>query len=565
MWQRDSIIVFAAVIIFTALAASMDLFESFHALLTMNEAWEIDELAFGLFALMVGMWWFTTRRLGELKQLSAQYQHELMQTRKLASVIEQMSDGVVISDTTGKPEFANASFTKMTGYTLQDLLESNLETISSRENIGLANMGSKKSWSDKIITLRKDGSMFPCYFSQSPILDEKDNITHFAAIYDDIEDYEDLEQQFFQAQKMEATGAMVSGIAHDFNNSLTGITGNLHLIKRLSTDQPEVLKRASIVEKLSYDASTMINTLLNFSSADDKRIEVLDIEQFIDDALKLIQPTIPENITVNFRRSTDKKAIEGNHALLLQLFINLIYNARDALLNCHQPTIEIRTEIIKHQKGDTVCFYIRDNGPGIPIEHLGKIKTAFFTTKETGTGLGLAMVQKALNSMSGTFDIQNHPSGKGAVATVCLPLTTNAHLQSDAQPQLQRGLGEKILVVDDAPEIRDILEQILSGLNYQVYTAENGQQAIETFQDSGPYDLVIMDMVMPVMDGIDAYLAIKHQAPTCEIVFLSGYQANLTEAHEAILAKETLLSKPAHPEELSMVIHQKLKNKKVTD
>ena len=427
-------------------------------------------------------------------------------------------------------------------------------------------------WHGKVIDRKKDGSFYPTMLTISPIFNQSDDPTccsHYVGIQSDLTKIEDMEQQFHQAQKMEALGTLVGGIAHDFNNILAGITGGLYLAKKQVRENPDVVQRLTSVEQLALRAAEMIKQLLTFARKDRVSMKEMPLTPFIKETLKFLRASVPENIMIHQNICNDDLQIKGDGTQLHQVLMNLVNNACDALEGVDDPVITIRLaafhtddEFIETHTYFTAGLYahlsVEDNGCGIPEHQIEHLFEPFFTTKEVGngTGLGLAMVFGAVKSHHGFVEVDS-AGGEGSIFHIYIPFletktTASALLQDE---EIADGHGEMILLVDDEQYIIETGKEVLESLGYQVLTASNGQQAVEIFKaHAEEIDLCIFDLIMPVMNGDKAAQRIRQINPHVKVIFSSGYDEHIQTA----IKNETVLSKPFSIVEMSHLIQQKL-------
>ncbi|ATX82210.1 PAS domain S-box-containing protein [Mariprofundus ferrinatatus] len=391
---------------------------------------------------------------------------------------------------------------------------------------------------------------------------------HLSGTTQDITEKKRLENQFYQAQKMEALGTLVGGVAHDFNNILAGITGNLYLARKHVKGLPEAVKSLDTVEKLSYRASDLIKQLLAYARRDMVVLKPLPLTPYIEDVLKFLRSSLPENIELNEQVCSDSLTINGDDTQLHQVLMNLVNNARDAVAGRENPTITVALEMFEtddpfihrysyFKRGRYAHLSVRDNGCGIPESHIEHLFEPFYTTKEIGkgTGLGLAMVFGAIKTHRGYVEVDS-VEGEGSTFHIYLPLIEGAR-ESDL-PQASAsivGEGETILIADDDANVLETSCEVLKALGYRVLTAENGEQALELFRENAEsIDLVISDLVMPVMGGHEAVQSMRQIKPDTKAIFATGYDSN-GDAH---LNGELVIKKPFVVEELSRLIRQVL-------
>jgi PAS domain S-box-containing protein len=497
------------------------------------------------------------------------------QVRILSSSVEQAKESIVITDVEGTVRYVNPAFSEITGYAAQDVIGRNPRILKSgKQDRGFYQkmwdmIASGQSWQGRIVNRKKDGSLYPAILMISPIKDESGKITHYVGNQQDLSEYEELEEQFRQAQKMEALGTLVGGIAHDFNNMLAGITGNLYLAKQRAKEMPDVVQKLENVEELSFRAAEMIQQLLTFARKGQVSMRQLLLMAFIKETLKFLRTTVPASINVHQEICSDPLPVNADSTQLHQVLLNLVNNARDALDGVDNQCITIKLEkfhaddlFIESHPYFKAGFYahlsVEDNGCGIPEDQIKHLFEPFFTTKEQGkgTGLGLAMVFGSIKMHHGFVEIESI-EGEGSTFHVYLPLLKSEEIApaSLQEKETTEGHGETILLVDDQQHVLETGKEVLDTLGYRVLTASNGQEAVEIFQSHPEkIDLIILDIVMPVMGGDEAARCIRQINPQVKIIFSTGYDKNIQTSME----KETVIIKPFSVVEMSRLIRQQL-------
>jgi len=499
--------------------------------------------------------------------------------RKLSQAIEQAGESVVITDKNGVIEYVNPRFTTLTGYSSEEAIGQTPRLLKSgnQDDVFYEKMWKTISkgeiWHGKIIDRKKDGSFYPAMLTISPVHTQGGDAvshTHYVGIQSDLSQIEDLEQQFHQAQKMEAIGTLVGGIAHDFNNMLAGMTGNLYLAKKRIQGMPEVMQKLTNVEEISMRAANMIEQLLTFARKDRVSIKPVPFTPFIKETLKLLRASVPENIAIHEEVCADALQVMGDSTLLHQVLMNLITNARDALEGVEHPCINVGLERFQADEsfvkarayfkaGAYAHLSVQDNGCGIPKKQIKHLFEPFFTTKEQGkgTGLGLAMVFGAVKTHHGFVEVDSK-RGEGSVFHIYLPLLEHKTGLSESERHTditEPGHGEMILFADDQQQVLTTGKEVLESLGYQVLTATNGQQAVDVFEaHAAEIDLCILDIIMPVMDGSRAAEHMRQIRPEIPIVFSTGYD----KLSRANMADETVISKPFPIASLSRLIRNKI-------
>lgn len=376
-------------------------------------------------------------------------------------------------------------------------------------------------------------------------------------------------------QKMESLGTLVGGVAHNFNNMLAGMVGLVFLIRNKTSEQPDVVQYLDKLDATMDRAKEMVQQLLAFAHKGMDVKQHVDLGSIIKEAYTITRPGIPADIHFSAEISDEVMTVYGNASALQQMFVNLIVNARDAMDECRSnKVISTRLERMPidaamqqaHPKlggGIVACLSVEDNGSGIDADNLKKIFEPFFTTKEVGkgTGLGLAMTIGTVESYGGWLEVDSTP-GQGTVFRVFLPLAEQAEsMPAAVDEQIKPGHQECILLVDDDPLLIEVGESILESLGYRVLTASDGRQALALFtQHQSEIDLVMTDVIMPVMSGIELYAAVRDLDENIPVVFVSGYDKEALNLPDANQRYDCLISKPYQVEAISGLLSHLLSN-----
>ncbi|MES0370976.1 MAG: PAS domain S-box protein [Mariprofundaceae bacterium] len=463
---------------------------------------------------------------------------------KLSKAVEHAGEAILLTDCEGIIEYVNPALEKVSGYSADELIGQSPSILKSGEHsesyykLLWDTITSGKVWTGSIIDRKKDGSLYPARLTISPIINEEGKITHFVAIQEDMTQWEELENRFRQAQKMEAIGTLVGGIAHDFNNMLAGIIGKVFLAKKLAEPIPELATHLDEIEELGFSAADMIKQLLTFARKGQVEMRMFDIKPFIKETLKLVRTGLPETIFVNEKICAENLPILGDATQVQQIVMNLMTNARDAVNSQQSPEITASLELFRADKAFSKAhdlqldspfakLSVSDNGMGIGQEHREHIFEPFFTTKEIGqgTGLGLSMVYGSVQSHNGIIVVDSELH-HGTTVTIYLPLITSADPTDESKGSQEPvcGHGETLLLVDDQESVIQICQSILENLNYKVITAMNGKDALlKISTHDGEISLILMDVVMPVMGGIEAAREMERIGIDIPVLFVSGY------------------------------------------
>jgi PAS domain S-box-containing protein len=496
----------------------------------------------------------------------------------LASAVENAGDGIIITRRDGAIEYVNQAFREMSGYSDDELIgkqvasiEDYMATTEWKEQF-LRSIRHFGVWKGEQWEKRRNGEKYLAEITVTPIdLTSSGKITHFVTIKQDNTKRHKLENQLRHAQKMEAVGTLVGGIAHDFNNMLSGLTGQLYLAKGKIKDNEEVYERLTKMEALTFRAADMVNQLLTFARKGAVNKTNLVINSFIKEASKLAQVGLPENIEFHCDITDERMVAYADATQLQQVMMNLINNARDAVDGREHPVIQVTLDgaTPEHpslsQFNPTESRYaelcVMDNGCGIKKEHLSRIMEPFFTTKEQGkgTGLGLAMVHGVVQSYHGFVAVESEEGG-GTAFRFFLPLVEAASDETGEMEVIHQGHGEFVLLVDDDVIVRETGREVLEQLGYNVFVAEDGDRAVRLCREYANHiSAVIMDVVMPHVQGGEAAIQIKKICPGLPIVLATGYDKSHVVDESVLSVIEGIISKPYSPERLSSVLHELLR------
>jgi len=348
---------------------------------------------------------------------------------------------------------------------------------------------------------------------------------------------EQLRTQLLQAQKMEAVGNLAGGVAHDFNNLLTVIQGHAQLMMmRGDENRPEYHDLRQIVNAASR-AANLTRQLLLFSRKHAMEFKPLNLNDTVANLIKMVKRLIGENITVVTQFENSPFTIEADEGNLEQVIVNLAVNARDAMPNGGNLTIktenvrltESESKIVRHSHtGNFLCLSIEDSGHGIPAELLDEIFEPFFTTKEAGrgTGLGLAVVYGIVKKHNGWINVYSE-IGRGTVMKIYFPASHKPLAESTAPVAVTmtlRGHSEKILVVEDNPEVLKFTAAVLRQEGYIPLPASSAVHALEQLEaEATPVDMIISDVVLPDLNGLQMVEKIHAFYGPIPVIFCSGY------------------------------------------
>ena len=417
--------------------------------------------------------------------------------------------------------------------------------------------------------LHKNGRHVVLETSGVPILDDQGNLLGFRGMDRDITERKRMESQLRQSQKLEAIGQLAGGVAHDFNNILAGILMQLGMLQMSASSDSEVGQSLKDMETEVRRAAALTRQLLMFSRRSVLNVKPMDLNEIVNDLLKMLRRLIGEDIKLIFDGCTGAfPAVNADAGMIEQVVMNLVVNARDAMTGGGRITITTSLKTLSEkdaasnparQPGRFACLTVSDTGSGIAKETMERIFEPFFTTKDPGkgTGLGLATVHGIVAQHKGWVEVESE-SGKGATFHVFLPTLTEMAAMAQApavQTPLQRG-RETVLLVEDEPHVRQNVGRTLRALGYQVYEAANGQQAVALWQQhAAEIDILLTDVVMPEgMTGLELAERLRAARSDLRVIISSGYSSEIVRAGGIKQAGIWYLPKPYEAKTLAETV-----------
>ncbi|PIW51469.1 MAG: hypothetical protein COW18_00945 [Zetaproteobacteria bacterium CG12_big_fil_rev_8_21_14_0_65_54_13] len=506
------------------------------------------------------------------------FQTSHQQIEMLAEALQGAGESVVITDPDGAIIYINQAFTDITGYSFEEVLGKNPSILQSGKQDKAfydrmwRSITTQDKWKGELWNRRKNGDLFPEALDIRAIRHENGDLKFLVGVFSDLTVQKRIENALIQSQKLEAVGTLVGGVAHNFNNLLAAISGKAYLGHRLATKvdaQATFTRHLAEIQQLAFDASNLVKQLLAFSRESRHEKQDLSFNLLIREAVATASIGMPETIRIEISMPDETITVHADPVHLKQAIINLLNNARDAVETAETKQIHIRLARELSNAGcvhqdtchlhckDMAILEIEDSGSGINSTDIEKLFEPFFTTKVSGkgTGLGLSTAHGIIISHNGTINVTSTFS-KGTTFNICLPLVHGANLQSEEATMTQPAevrQAATILLVDDNSDVRDTMALILKSLGHNVVLASDGIEALEKFMTcQGCISVVVSDIIMPGMDGIDSILEMRKKQPELPVIFITGYD-NPKEVMSVALQNETtiLLNKPFKTAELS--------------
>jgi PAS domain S-box-containing protein len=513
------------------------------------------------------------RHAGIAEDITERKQAE-QKIREQAALLDVATDAILVGDLDNRILFWNNSAERLYGWKAEEVLGKNankllyeVEDISVQlEEIQktLLNTG---EWQGELHQVTRYDKEITVESRWTLVRDEEGHPKSILVVNTDITEKKQLEAQFFRAQRLESIGTLASGIAHDLNNILSPILISAQLLQTRISDARNQ-KLLKIIETNAKRGSAAIKQVLSFARGVEGERRILQARHLISEIKHIVEETFPKSIEFYTDIAPDLWTVSADATQLHQVLLNLCVNARDAMPD--GGTLRISAEnlfidqnyarmYLDARVGPHIVITVADTGTGIPPEIMDRIFEPFFTTKEKGkgTGLGLSTVIGIIKSHGGFVQVSNNV-GKGTQFQVFLPAmyeTTTLQLEDQ---ELPRGDGELILVVDDEASVIETTTISLEAYNYKAIAARDGIEAIALYaQDKNEISAVLIDMMMPSMDGSTSIRILQQMNPQVKIIAMSGLVSN-DEAEAANVSVKAFLSKPFTARELLNTINNVL-------
>lgn len=491
---------------------------------------------------------------------------------KLTKIFEASKDAIVITDLNGNILDFNDAAAKMFGFKdksdVPDEVRSDLfyyHDISDREFIldKLEEKGSIENF--EVLFKKRDGTTFYGLLSSTIVKDEKGDILFIVSTIKDISEKRKLQEQLFQAQKMESIGRLSGSIAHDFNNILSVIYSSNQLIQMHSKNNPQIERYTTNIATGVEKARDFIRKLLSVSKRQPFETKVYDLNEILREEIKILRPTIREDIKIDLRTSETPLHVNIDRIQFTQIILNLTVNSMDAMPNGGEIVITTEKKSFDYEytgkhpyvkAGNYACMSFSDTGMGIPEDIRDKIFEPFFTTKPEGTGLGLATVYGVVQQHNGFINVYSEV-GRGTTFRIYFPLAEALEQKVDKDKEETEIKLRRILLVEDNDEVRSVIEEILKTNGFEVYSFSNGLEALQRYEElKDSVDLCLFDIIMPSMGGFELYRRIKTINPNVKVLFMTGYADNLFQVQTILKEGQQIIHKPFGVEELKRKIRE---------
>jgi PAS domain S-box-containing protein len=479
--------------------------------------------------------------------------HSQARLAEQAALLDEARDAIVVRDLGHRVTYWNRSAERTFGWTAEEVIGRSIRELlfpsSAAFDDAAKRLLADGEWYGELTATTRAGRELVLECREILLRDDAGHPRSVLAIKTDITERKRLDVQHRRTQRMESLGTLAGGLAHDLNNALTPVRMATELLQSQETD-PSRLSMLDTVASGTQRATDMVRQILSFAAGAEGRRVSVDVGALLREVERFANDTFLKTIRLVREDPTDLLAVVGDPTQLNQVLINLCVNARDAMPQ--GGTLVLAAEVVDDPPGDGlppgryVRIRVEDDGQGMAPEILDHIFEPFYTTKEHGTGLGLSTSAGIITSHGGSMSVESKP-GEGTRFVVHLPVAAGARSPGPAPETSIRpkGHGELVLVVDDEDDIRTILRNVLTSSGYRVLEAADGAGAVAVLSRAGnTVDLVVTDMRMPGMDGLETIRALRGVRPDVPIVLISGLHTQTLSDEAAELGVRHVLAKP---------------------
>lgn len=498
--------------------------------------------------------------------------------KQLMAAIDQVGEGIIMTDAQGNIQFVNPAFKLMSGYSEKEVVGQNPRILKSDEQGDQfyrdlwATISGGSTWMGRMVNKRKDGTLYTEETTISPVRDTSNRIVNYVAVNRDITEHLRLTNQFQQAQKMEAIGLLAGGVAHDYNNMLTVILCYAELAQRKVNQDQKLHADLEEIIKAAKRSADITRQLLAFARKQTISPVVLDLNLTVESMQKMIRRLIGEDIDLFWLPVSSQCPVNMDPVQIDQILINLCLNARDAITDVGKITIETGNAVFDESycadhagfiAGKYVLLAVSDNGCGMGKETIDHAFEPFFTSKAAGqgTGLGLSTVYGIVKQNNGFINIYSEPEN-GTTFKIYLPCYVGPAVDSlqEIVEEIPLSCGETVLLVEDEPALLKLGIRMLEDLEYRVLASGTPGEALVQAEDhASEIHLVITDVVMPEMNGRDLAERLLSLYPGLKILFMSGYTANVITRRGVLDSGINFIQKPFSLKELAVKVRESLR------
>lgn len=502
-----------------------------------------------------------------------EYKQTQEKINEQAALLNVAADAIMVRNWQNQILFWNRGAERLYGHNCAEVLNQNTDELIYRNSLSQIEeihqvLLKENYWKGELHQVTKAGNNIIVFSTWNLVRDEQGNPKSILIVNTDITEKKKLEAQFLRAQRLESIGTLSGGIAHDLNNILTPILAISQLLPlTLPSSDEQTRHLFDVLETSAKRGATLVKQVLSFARGIQGDRTSLQVKHIISEIKDFARNTFPKSIEIQVSLPDNLRLISADATQIHQVLMNLCVNARDAMpsggrLSIKAENIDIDQNYARMNldanMGDYVVITVTDTGTGIPPETLERIFEPFFTTKEQGkgTGLGLSTTIGIIKSHGGFINVYSEV-GEGTKFKVYLPAIQTAEVAKDEKLEIPKGEGELILIADDEMSVRDITKASLENYNYQVIIASDGIEAIALYaQHKNEISAVLVDMMMPEMDGVTTIRTLQRMNPQVKIIAVSGLATSDKVSAAMNSGAMSFLSKPYTSEELLIKLHQ---------
>lgn len=528
------------------------------------------------------------QRTTELKETNDQLEEQVEEIRILSQAINQSPVSILITQSNGTILFANPRACELTGLRESDLIGRKAESIRVIENGSSvfeaikARLDDGETWSGELTNRHTDGHRVHVRSTISPIKQADGSVRFHLILDEDItqwlaeqETHRRLEDQLFQARKLESIGTLAGGIAHDFNNILTGILGNCEIALMDVEPDSELANDLNDIRKSGLRAKDLVSQILTFSRKADSKLIPVDLEGPVSEALKLVRATTPSFIEI--KQNLHSGLVLADATQIHQIVLNLCTNAAHAIddksgrIDVELKPFAVDASLAKEVPGLSVgphlILIVSDNGMGMDAATMERIFDPFFTTKDQGkgTGMGLSIVQGIMASHQGAYRVRSR-TGAGTTFELYFPICGQKPAARETPSQaIAPGASREILVVDDEPTVADFVSTRLRQFGYRPCTFGDPREALAAYRaEPNRFSALVSDLTMPHLTGADLIQELRNLGSQIPALIITGYGRENALEKLHTLSNTYVLGKPFSGEELTRLLGRALRGETET-
>ena len=533
--------------------------------------------------------WFVTRKFVRTLTSLRDERNKLSESEEQLRVIFETSEsGIILVSPQGCIDFANERMAEMFGMTLQALIGTfysdhlhESEKLAGGQRMRQLIQGEIESVSFDRRYIRTDGSNFWGHLSGRRLKNPDGTLRGLVGLISDISESRQaeeerilLEEKFHHAQKMESLGVLAGGIAHDFNNILTVILGHCFMGMEGCDQERSCKSHFQQIESASNRAADLCRQMLTYAGKSPLVQTPVNLWLLVDDVVKMLQSAIKKNVTIELELNQRVPEIKGDAGQIQQIVMNLIINAAEAIGDAN-GSIKVALSVAEFAAARTdtdtfgtlippgryACLEVADTGSGMDEDTQKRIFEPFYTTKFAGRGLGMSAIRGIVTSHEGLLHLNSTP-GVGTTFKVCFPLAEAPFAATalfSTTPAPAEMKSATVLLVDDEQALRDMGTTLLETMGFSVLTAQHGGEALEIYREcASEIDVILLDLIMPVMGGEETFHELRKRAPAIPIIICSGYSAESVDDLITSDPHAGFVHKPYKPDELrNMLLRMK--------